>query len=312
MHKRVLHCLNLGGSLESLLLLQGAHLGLGAHDTTTPLSAGLLVLVHEAILDGGDELGQLSLVLGADLSEGEDSGGLLVDDGAETGLALDNGVGDTHLLAERGEEDDELDGVDVVGDEDEGSLLVLNQANNVVETVLDGVGLLGDILLLLALLDGGGLLEETLLLLGLGLGAVLVQELEGLSSGVLVEDVGELGDSRGDLDAHLKDLLLALEADILGPLNHAREVTLGLDVLADTVVTGATLDERVLNQRKTLLAGRQAAESGLIRQHVPWEPSWSQPYPEGKGRRRPSCQSWGAVIEKRRHQHCALNQAGLL
>lgn len=205
------------------------------------------MLVHEAILDGGDELGELVLVLGADLGEGEDSGGLLVDDRSETGLALDNGVWDTHLLAQRGEEDDELNGVNVVGDQDEGSLLVLNEADNVVETVLDGVGLLGDILLLLALLDGGGLLEETLLLLDLGLRTVLVQELESLGGGVLVENVGELGDRRGNLDAHLENLLLALETDILGPLNHAGQVTLGLDVLADTVVARAALDEGVLS-----------------------------------------------------------------
>ncbi len=75
-YERVLNCLNLGSSLESLLLLQNLHLGLGAHDTTTPLSAGLVVLVHEAILDGRDELGELSLVLGADLGEGEDGSGL--------------------------------------------------------------------------------------------------------------------------------------------------------------------------------------------------------------------------------------------
>lgn len=169
-----------------------------------------------------------------------------MDDSAETGLALDNGVGNTHLLAKRGEENNELDGVDIVGDQDERSLLVLNQADDVVETVLDGVGLLGDILLLLALLDGGGLLEETLLLLDLGLGAVLVEELESLGGGVAVEDVLELGQRRGDLQAHLKDLLLALEADILGPLNHAGHVALGLDVLADTEVARAALDERVL------------------------------------------------------------------
>lgn len=100
-----------------------------------------------------------------------------MDDSAESGLALDDGIGDTHLAAEGGEEDDELDGVDIVGDKDERSLLVLNKANNVVETVLDSVRLLGNVLLLLALLDGGGLLEETLLLLDLGLRAVLVEEL---------------------------------------------------------------------------------------------------------------------------------------
>lgn len=222
------------------------HLGLGTHDATTPLAAGVLVVLHEAILDGGDELGELALVLGADLGEGQNGGGLLVDDSAETGLALDNGVRDTHLLAQGRQEDDKLDGVNIVGDEDQRGLLVLDEADNVVETVLDSVGLLADILLLLALLDGGGLLEETLLLLRLGLGAVLVEELESLGSGVLVENVLELRKSRGNLQAHLEDLLLALEADILGPLHHAGDIALGLDVLADTKVAGTLLDQGVL------------------------------------------------------------------
>lgn len=174
---------------------------------------------------------------------------LLVDHCAETRLALHDGVRNTHLAAESGQEDDQLNGVDIVGDEDQGSLLVLNKADDVVETVLDDVGLLGDILLLLALLDGGSLLEETLLLLGLGLRAVLVEELEGLGGGVLVEDVLELGDRRGDLQAHVEDLLLALEAHILGPLDHAGDIALGLDVLADTEVAGTLLDKRVLLRR---------------------------------------------------------------
>lgn len=174
---------------------------------------------------------------------------LLVDDGTETGLALDDGIRDTHLAAESGQENDQLNGVDVVRDEDQGSLLVLNQADDVVETVLDGVRLLGDILLLLALLDGSSLLEQTLLLLGLGLRAVLVQKLECLGSGVLVENVLELGDCRRHLEAHVEDLLLALEADILGPLHHAGDIALGLDVLTDTEVAGALLNERVLSSR---------------------------------------------------------------
>lgn len=169
-----------------------------------------------------------------------------MNDSAEPGLALDDGVGNAHLAAEGGEEDDELDGVDIVGDEDERRLLVLNEADNVVETVLDNVGLLADVLFLLALLDGSGLLKKTLLLLGLGLGAVLVEELEGLGSRVLVEDVLELGDRRGNLEAEVEDLLLALETDVLGPLHHARQVAAGLDVLADAVVARPLLDERVL------------------------------------------------------------------
>lgn len=56
----------------------------------------------------------------------------------------------------------------------------------------------------------------------------------------------KLCDRRRHLEAHVEDLLLALEADILGPLHHAGDIALGLDVLADTKVAGTLLDERVL------------------------------------------------------------------
>ena len=90
-----------------------------------------------------DERRELALVLGLDILNREHGGSLLVDDGAETRLALDDDVGDTHLAAERGEEDDELNGVDIVGDDDERRLLGLDERNTVVETVLDEEGLLG-------------------------------------------------------------------------------------------------------------------------------------------------------------------------
>lgn len=252
--------LDLGGLLKSLALLLSAHVGLGTHDATAPLPPGALVLVHEAILDGGNELGELRLVLRADLGEGDDSSSLLVNDSAEAGLALDDSVRNTHLLAEGRKEDNELNRVDIVGDEDERSLLVLDQTDNVVETILGSVGLLGNILLLLALLDSSSLLQETLLLLGLGLRAVLVEELESLGGGVLVEDVLELGKSRRNLQTHLKDLLLALEADILGPLDHTAHVTLGLDILTDAEVTAALLNQRVL--RSLLRASLSLGERG--------------------------------------------------
>ena len=169
-----------------------------------------------------------------------------MDNGTQTSLALDNGVRDTHLAAESGKEDNQLNGVNVVGDQDERSLLVLDQTDDVVETVLDVVGLLGDVLLLLALGNGGGLGVETLLLLGLGLRTVLVEELEGLGGGVAVQGVLELGNRGGNLQAEVEDLLLALKADVLGPLNEAAEVALGLDVLANAKVAGALLDQRVL------------------------------------------------------------------
>ena len=66
-----------------------------------------------------------------------------MDDCAETSLTLDNNVGYTHLAAEGREEDDEFDGVNVMSDNDEGSLLGLNEGNDVVQTVLREKRLLG-------------------------------------------------------------------------------------------------------------------------------------------------------------------------
>jgi hypothetical protein len=238
--------LDLDSALKSLALLLSACNSLSTHDTTTPVSLRFFVLLTITLLDGLDQLGQLSLVLRSNLGQSKNSSSLLVDDRAESGLALNDGVRDTHLSAKSWDEDNQFNGVNIVRDEDQRSLLILNQADDVVETVFDGIWLLADILLLLALLDCGGLLQQSLLLLGLALRSVLVQKFESLGGSVSVEDVLELGDRGWDLQAEVEDLLLALEADILGPLHHAREVSSGLDVLADTKVTGLLLDKRVL------------------------------------------------------------------
>ena len=63
---------------------------------------------------------------------------------------------------------------------------------------------------------------------------------------VAISNVLELGNRRGNLQAHVEDLLLALEANVCGPSDHAGDIALGLDILADTEVLGALLDERVL------------------------------------------------------------------
>lgn len=94
-------------------------------------------------LSGAHEGGKLALVLALNVLESKDGGGLLMHDRAETGLALDDNVRDTHLAAESRKEDDELDGVDIVSDDDERCFLGLNESHTVVQTVLDKQGLLG-------------------------------------------------------------------------------------------------------------------------------------------------------------------------
>lgn len=75
MHRRLVD-LDLDLTLGALLLLALTGVGLSTHDSTTPLPSGLLGLLEVTLLDGLDELGELGLVLGADLSKSEGSSGL--------------------------------------------------------------------------------------------------------------------------------------------------------------------------------------------------------------------------------------------
>jgi len=149
-----------------------------------------------------------------------------------------------------------------VRDDDERGLLRLDERDDVVEAVLGEERLLG-VLDLLALGGRGGGGGETRLLLLLGLRAVLVEELEELGRGVLVEGVRELRDGGGNLEALVEDDLLPLQADVFGPLDEAGQVTDGLDVLADAEVFGGGLEEGVLLGLGGL-AGTEGRGSGLL------------------------------------------------
>ena len=56
----------------------------------------------------------------------------------------------------------------------------------------------------------------------------------------------ELGNRGGDLESLVEDTLLALNADVLGPLHEPGEVSLWLDVTSQSEVAGVLLKERVL------------------------------------------------------------------
>jgi len=265
-----------GDALASSLSTLAEHLsGLVATETSAPLTALFVVLVGEVGLGGADDGGEFALVLALDFLEGDDSRGLLVDHSAKTGLALDDNVGYSHLTTESGEEDDELNGVNIVGNDNKSSFLGFDERDDMVKTVFDKQRLLGILgVLVFVLGSGSGSSSQTSLLLLLGFGAVLVEELEQLSGGVLVQSVRKLGDRRRDLEALVKDDLLALKADILGPLDETGEIGLGADVLANTEVLGGSLEERVLfglgrlasskGSSSRLLAGSGFGFGGLV------------------------------------------------
>ena len=128
-------------SLDGLAL---GHLGLrlGPHNTATPLLAGFVELVVEVGLDGLAERGQVGLVLGTNVGQGKCRGCLLVDQGTQARLALDDAIRDTHLAAKGRKPNDKLDRVDVVRDDDQLGLLGFDQGRDVVQAVLDGIRLL--------------------------------------------------------------------------------------------------------------------------------------------------------------------------
>ena len=73
--------------------------------------------------------------------------------------------------------------------------------------------------------------SKTFLFLLLALRSVLVQKLEKLSGRVLVQGMRELCNGRGDLQALVKNDLLALKADVFRPFHEASQVSPGTDIL---------------------------------------------------------------------------------
>ena len=201
----------------------------------------LLVFLRVALIDRRHQVLQLVLVLILDLRQSQHRSGLLVNDCAQTSFALHDRVGDAHLAAERGQEDDEFDRVDVVCDQDEGGFLVLDEPDDVIQAVLDVVWFLADVFLFLAFGDSGRFLLQPVVLLLFGLGAVFVEESEGLRGGVAVEGVLELRDGGWDFEAEVQDLLLALEADVFWPFYHS----FGLVRRKDVRVRGVVIRERL-------------------------------------------------------------------
>jgi len=114
---------------------------LDSHDATTPGSAEplILVVVNFESLDEGLKVGEVFTTY---FCQGEAGSGLLVDNFAEVGLATDEAEGHAHLAAESREENNHLDGVNVVSDHNEFSFLLLNEMGNVVQAELDMDGLI--------------------------------------------------------------------------------------------------------------------------------------------------------------------------
>lgn len=158
-------------------LFAGSHhvLVLDSHDTTTPDSAELVVVVELALELFAHGI-KVSHVFLADVCHGDAGSGLHVTELSKVGFSADKAEGDTFLSAKSWKEDNHLHWVDVVGDNYELGLVLLNESGDVVESEFE-VHWLGG-LASLAL----GFFLQAVLLVFLGLWAVFGQQLKEFTS----------------------------------------------------------------------------------------------------------------------------------
>lgn len=138
-------CSNQGllGELDISELLASSHhvLVLDTHDTTAPLSVELSIIIV-LDLELGAELFEVDEVFSANISKGDAGSRLQMDELAKVSLATDEAEGHTLLSAESGQMHNELDGINVVGDDDELGLVLFNKGGHVVQAKLEVHGLL--------------------------------------------------------------------------------------------------------------------------------------------------------------------------
>mmetsp|Transcript_16573 Transcript_16573/g.38719 ORF Transcript_16573/g.38719 Transcript_16573/m.38719 type:complete len:285 (-) Transcript_16573:715-1569(-) len=247
--------------LELHLPLVEAHLGLEAHHRGARLEPGHLravEVVHAVLL----KVAELALVSLVDRGEAERGRVLLVHEGTEARLVLDDAVRHVHLAAEGRQPYDKLDRVNVRRDDDKLRLLLLHKRGHVLEAELDGARrALG-----LNVLAGGGGLgsgKKAGLLIGRRLRAVLGEQLEEGGGLVLRHRVRELVDRRRHRKTIHEDLLLALEAHVARPLDEAAKVAAG------RLRMGRSTGGRRVRRGRHPLASRQANPFCVIARGVP-------------------------------------------
>jgi len=215
-----------------------------AHDATTPVTTNLVVAIVVVGTDGLNQLAQGSLILVVNVGEGNTGASLAVNETSKTCLALNDAVWNSHLSAQGWQEDDDLNGLDVMGNDNELSLFLLYHANNSVDSAGQQEGLLGGLVSsTFHSLNSAGL--QTFALLQFALRSVLIGELEELGSSLSIKSLVELVDCWWHLQTTLKDNMLSLEPDVFWPLNKVSQVTLGLDILTNAEVLASLLKERV-------------------------------------------------------------------
>jgi len=230
---------------------------LDSHDTTSPDSAELIVVVVLALECLGHTI-EVSQVFLANFGDSNACGGLQVAKFSKVGFSTKETVGDTLLSAKSWEEDDHFDWVNVVSNDDELGLVFFHKRGHMVESKLevDWLGCLTTATLSFFL--------QTFLLVLLGLWAVFGEQFKELVRLVLVNGVSELIDGGRHLQSLHQDSLLPLDSDVPWPFDETGEVSLWLNVTSESEVLGSFLEERSLTNVITASWGTSLGLNDLL------------------------------------------------
>lgn len=218
-------------------------LGLQSHDSATPLSDVVNVVVEFLIGQALEEV-ELGSILLVDSGQSNNGSSLLVNECTKTGLVLNDHVRNLHLTAKSRHPHDKLNGVNIAGNQDKLSLFLLNEGGDVLQTEFDLEGDLSRVSRSRSSFCSS--LLDSLLLGSSSLRTVVVEEFENSHSLVLSNGLGELVDGRRDLKTLVDYGTLPLDTDVLGPSDETAQVFSPVaDVTSDSGGTGPGREKRV-------------------------------------------------------------------
>src|SRR5271167_4294575 len=158
-----------------------------------------------------------------------------MNDSSKSCLPFDNTIRNTSLLTKMRKINNQLNRINIMRNNHQLSLLLLNQSNTMIQSLLHKHRFLSNFLILLTTLCNDlCFLDKSCSFLLTCFGTIFVEELEHLGSVVFIECVCKLSDCRRNLESFFKDLLLSLETDVLWPFYVASQVLFGLDCSTDS------------------------------------------------------------------------------
>lgn len=214
---------------------------LDSHNTTTPGSAEVNVLIELAHENFGEGFEVLEVFF-VNLSQSKASSGLLVNKFSKVSLSSDEAEWHSLLSAESREEANHLDGVNIVSNNNHLGSSIFNKLGDMVQSILDVERLGGFGLITFS----GSRFLESGLFLSSSLRAIFSEQFKEFTGLIFFDSVLELSDCWWNLQSLHKNSLLALNSNILGPLNETSEVSLGLDVSPDSKVAWVLFEQRIL------------------------------------------------------------------